>query len=43
MILKQEESAFYRILNHAARQFLVEQKNVIFDSKEDFIKHHSNE
>lgn len=43
MILKQEESAFYRILNHAARQFLIEQNNVIFDNKEDFIKHHSNE
>lgn len=43
MILKQEDSAFYRILNHAARQFLIEQKSVIFDSKEDFIKHHSNE
>jgi len=43
MILKQEESDFYRLLNHAARQFLMKHNNDIFESKEDFIKHHSNE
>lgn len=40
MILKQQESTFYRMLNHASRQYLLEEKDSIFPSKEDFINHH---
>ena len=40
LLLKQEESAFYRLLNHAARQHLLEEEDKIFPSKEVFINHH---
>ncbi len=43
MILKQEESTFYRLLNHAARQHLLEEEDNIFPSKEIFINHHKKD
>lgn len=41
MIMKEEDSAFYRLLNHEARKYLSEQNKLVFDTIYDFINHHT--